>query len=73
MSKLFGDLKIVLANVCCLLLLLPPPPLLLHATAAFQVGEIMCRAVRAARDLELTLLIDGSGLNFIAERPQASS
>jgi hypothetical protein len=33
----------------------------------------MCEAVEEARELGLTLLIDGSGLNFIAKHPQASS
>lgn len=33
------------------------------------VGRCMCETVAAARELNLPLIIDGSGLNFVAETP----
>lgn len=36
-----------------------------------QVGKCMFQALRAARELELPLIIDGSGLNYVAQQPEA--
>lgn len=35
-----------------------------------QVGRCMRETVAAARELNLPLIIDGSGLNFVAETPE---
>jgi ATP-dependent NAD(P)H-hydrate dehydratase len=35
-----------------------------------QVGRCMHHTVAMARELQLPLIIDGSGLNFVAETPE---